>query len=121
MKVLKATVVYKVPGGLYCNHTMQKSTITTRCRFCTETSRGNYTCVLHNDVLSTNGALINKAYACLARSRDIVDTPSIPPQELIKHTVLEYQRIYSDLRKQGYPEAIAAVNARDMILKGECK
>lgn len=122
MKTLKTTVTYRVPCGLYCNHNMQRSTVTTRCRFCTEISRGRFVCVLHNEPLTTNGDLINKTRMCLAKARTVEDvpaTPTIPPQDLMKQVVAKYQQVYTDLRKQGYPESIAATGAKDIILKGE--
>lgn len=66
MKQLKTTVCYNVPEGFYCNHSMRKSTPLTRCRFCTEVSKANFVCVLHNEpLLLESGALIYKTKACL--------------------------------------------------------
>lgn len=65
MKTLKTTITYKVPDHEYCNHTMQKSTPHTRCRFCTDIGKNTFVCVLHNQPLAVvSGVLVQKCEEC---------------------------------------------------------
>jgi hypothetical protein len=117
MKKLTTTVTYKVPDGLYCNHTMQKSTPLTRCRFCTDLGKHGFTCVLHNEQLASTGPIISKCGACLKKQGVVEDIPSVKPKELMKYAVLEYRRIYFELIKQGIPEALADKMAQEEVLR----
>ena len=105
---MTTTVNYKVPRGLYCNHQMKKSTPLTRCRFCTEVQKGSFTCVLHNDQLNVlNGVLIQKSPACLSKRKVVEDEPEVPVEDLSKHILSEYRKIYNDLMSNGIPDKLA--------------
>ena len=118
MKKLTATVTFKVPDGLYCNHSMQKSTPNTRCRFCTDLGKGVFVCVLHNEPLAVmSGYLISKTKACIAKQGTVEDAPIVPPKELIKFAVTEYRKIYKSLLAQGIPESLADKMAQAEVLK----
>jgi hypothetical protein len=66
MRKIKTTLEYLVPDGLYCNHKMAKSNPSTRCRFCTEVSKGVFVCVIHNlPLLVESGYLILKTVECM--------------------------------------------------------
>lgn len=118
MKKLTTTVTYKVPKGLYCNHSMQKSTHSTRCRFCTDLGKGRFTCVLHNMPLDLmEGILIYKTDACLAQQGTVEDTPTLPPKEVAKYALKEYRKLYLSLIKQGYPEEMAHKAAQEGVIK----
>ena len=115
---MTTTVKYKVPRGLYCNHQMKKSTPLTRCRFCTEVHKGSFTCVLYNDQLNVlNGILIQKSPACLSKCKVVEDTPEIPIEDLAKHILSEYRKIYNDLRSNGIPDELADKIAQKEVLK----
>ena len=118
MKRLTTKVTYKVPIGPYCNHTMQKSTSLTRCRFCTDLGKGKFTCVLHNDQLALlGGALIQKSPACAAKQGVVGDTPYVSPKDLMQYAITEYRRIYKDLLDQGVPDKLAHKMAQKEALK----
>jgi hypothetical protein len=118
MKRLTTKVTYKVPIGPYCNHTMQKSTPLTRCRFCTDLGKYGFTCVLHNEQLAVlGGKLISKCEACFSQQGIVSDTPTVEPKEIIKFAISEYRRIYKELVKQGFPEPIADKIAQEEVLK----
>lgn len=118
MKKITTTITYRVPVGPYCNHKLQKTTPRTRCRFCTEISKGNYTCVLHNDPLAiVGGALIEKCDNCMHSNGDIVEAPPVDAKVLVKQGVEAYRTIFQSLRNQGVPEALADKMAREEALK----
>lgn len=114
---MTTTVNYKVPRGLYCNHQMEKSTPLTRCRFCTEVSKGSFTCVLYNDQLNVNGILIQKSPACLSKCKVVEDEPEVPIEDLVKHILSKYRKIYNDLRSKGIPDELADEIAQREFLR----
>ena len=120
MKRLTTTVTYRVPGGFFCNHVMQKTTPETRCRFCTDVGKGTMVCVLHNEPLMVKGIQIYKASACMRKEGTVVDAPVAKPVELMKHAIVTYRRIYVKLRKQGLPDEFADKQAQEEVLKGDC-
>jgi len=116
MKRLTTKVTYKVPIGPYCNHDNKKSTPLTRCRFCTDLGKHGFTCVLHNVQLASVGVMIQKCEGCLKKQGTVVDTPAVPPKELIKYAVKEYSKLYRELLSQGYPEPLADKMAQEEVL-----
>ena len=118
MKRLTTKVTYKVPIGPYCNHTMQKSTSLTRCRFCTDLGKGKFTCVLHNDQLALlGGILVQKSPACMSKQGVVEDVPTVQPKDLMTYAVKEYRKLYQNLLRQGFPEPIADKMAQEGVLK----
>ncbi len=117
MKRLTTKVTYKVPIGPYCNHTMQKSTPLTRCRFCTDLGKYGFTCVLHNEQLASMGVLINKCDSCMKKQGVVEDAPTVPPKDLMIYAVKKYRKLYQDLLRQGFPEPIADKMAQEEVLK----
>lgn len=118
MKKQTTTVTYKVPKGMYCNHKLQKSTPSTRCRFCTDLGKGAFTCVLYNLPLDVmEGKLIYKATPCMKQEGTVEDTPMVNPKDVVKYTIKEYRKIYLSLIKQGYPEELAHKAAQEEVTK----
>jgi len=96
---------------------MKKSTPLTRCRFCTEVFKGSFTCVLHNDQLNVlNGILIQKSPACLSKCKVVEDVPEVPIEDLLRHILSEYRKIYNDLRSNGIPDELADKIAQREVL-----
>lgn len=72
MHTIRVNVTVKVPNGFYCNFARQKSTPTTRCRFCTEIQKGIFVCVLYNAPLLVEAAvLILKTQKCCNKEGDM--------------------------------------------------
>ena len=72
MQRITTKLTYYVPKGLYCNLKMAKTTPATRCRFCTEVTKSNFVCALHNEpLLLEAGYLIQKTKDCLAAVKEI--------------------------------------------------
>lgn len=119
MKTVTTTVKYKVPRGPYCNHTMQKSTILTRCRFCTEVKKGAYTCAMYNQPLAVvDGTLILKEDRCLRQEGvDAPDSYNLNTKDVMKHAITEYRKIYKYLIEQGAPDGLAHKTAQEEALK----
>jgi len=124
MTLVTVTVKHRIPKGLYCNHTMQRSTPTTRCRFCTDLTHSGtkagygFVCVLHNLTLTTNGLLINKAHPCLAKVNLAEDAPLATPQEIAKNTLDKYIMVYNGLVGAGIAMAKAEKLAIAEAMKG---
>lgn len=117
MKKLTTTVTYKAPNGLYCNHTMQKSTPLTRCRFCTDLGKYGFTCVLHNEQVASIGVLIQKSAKCLSKQGTVEEPLVVSPKALVTYAVKEYRKLYLALIKQGLPDYLADKAAQEEVLK----
>lgn len=120
MKQLKSTIRYLVPDHQFCNHTLDKSTASTRCRFCTDLGKGVYVCVLHNYPLSVyQGTLIMKTDACLKASRfslqQIDDPPIVPVKEQIKQALVDYRKAYKQAISEGLTDVVADVYAKEAV------
>lgn len=118
MKRLQSAVRYLVPDHQFCNHFLDKSTPSTRCRFCTDLGKGTYVCVLHNQPLSVhNGVLILKTDACIRASRfalqQIDDPPIVPVKEQIKQAIAEYRKAYRQAISEGLSDAAADIYAKE--------
>ena len=132
MRKLKSTITYKVPNGLYCNHNLHG--IKPRCRFCTEFKKGLFVCVLHNQTLVVDQAvLILKCKDCLNAplfstqhiveefSREETSAPMVPVRDIVRGAVTEYKKVYKDLLNQGYPHNIIEKIATDIVVKEDKK
>lgn len=128
MKKIKTTVTYKVSDGFYCNLRQESHKgfpANQRCRFCTQVSKNNFVCVLHNmPLVVEEGCLIRKDKACIRNMAyksqtvpDVDDAPKINPKDIIKWALDEYTKTYNRLVKDGYPEALAAKLAKEAVMK----
>lgn len=128
MKKIKTTVTYKVSDGFYCNLRQEKHKgfpANQRCRFCTQVSKNNFVCVLHNmPLVVEEGCLIRKDKACIRnmayKSQTVPEPEEVPkvnPKDIIKWALDEYTKTYNRLVKDGYPEALAAKLAKEAVLK----
>lgn len=126
MKKIKTTVTYKVSDGFYCNlrqKAWKNFPPEQRCRFCTQVTKNNFVCVLHNiPLVVEEGSLIKKAEQCLKniayRSQTVpepAEKPIIKPKELIKWALNEYTKTYNQLIRDGYPEALAIKFAKEAV------
>lgn len=127
MRKIKSTVHYRVPDGPYCNHNLHGKE--PRCRFCTEHKKGFFVCVLHNEYLVVEQAvLIVKHNKCLTakwhKDNEIIDSepqqnkPTVPVQEIVKSAVLTYKKALNELLDQGYSYELADRLATEDIMKG---
>lgn len=125
MKRLSTKIAYLVSSHEYCNHSLgAASTLHTRCRFCTETAKGRFTCVLHNDILTVEkGFLICKTPACARASQlsttHIAEAPRISTSDIMKQALTEYRKEYNQLIKEGWSASSADKVATKYVLK-EC-
>jgi len=128
MKKIKTTVSYKVSDGMYCNLRSEKHKgfpAEQRCRFCTNLGKDGFVCVLHNMLLAVEeGCMIRKTQACMRNMTykgqivpDVDDTPKVNPKYIIKCALDEYNRVYNQLIKDGYPAALAMKIAKESVLK----
>lgn len=120
MRKATVKVTHRVPGGLYCNHHMRKSTHLTRCRFCTDLKKDGFVCVLYNEPLAVeSGVLIQKTSDCLALKGTVEsdDLPSIPISEVKSAAIMKYKKIYEQLLAQGFPSALADEYAIKEVIK----
>lgn len=128
MKKIKTTVTYKVSDGFYCNLRQEKHKgfpANQRCRFCTQVSKNNFVCVLHNmPLVVEEGCLIRKDKACIRnmayKSQTVPEPEEVPkvnPKDIIKWALDEYTKTYNRLVKDGYPEALAAKLAKEAVMK----
>ena len=129
MKKIKTTVTYKVSDGFYCNLRQEKHKgfpANQRCRFCTQVSKNNFVCVLHNmPLVVEEGCLIRKDKACIRNMAyksqtvpDVDDTIQVDPKTVMKMTLQEYRKAYKQLIAQGYPDAMADKLAQQMTMGG---
>lgn len=128
LKKVKTEITYKVPAWCHCNlqGNMFGQPSKDKCRFCVK-EKGHYRCALYNDILSSEGPLVNKSRACEKATAgyksvvtDAADEP-IPtpnPKDVIKLSLAEYIKTRKQLINQGYPEAIADKLAQQYILGG---
>lgn len=129
-KKAKTSITHRVPAWSYCNlqqdfapHMPEKGQF---CRFCVKNKAKGFTCVLTNDVLSTEEGLVKKTCACERASAGfeqyIEGTDALPNGKLakgiMKYALDEFLRIYKKLLQSGLPEAIAERAARDTLLGG---
>lgn len=128
MKKINTTVTYRVSDGNYCNLRQESHKgfpANQRCRFCTQVTKNNFVCVLHNmPLVVEEGCLIRKAQACMRNMAyksqtvpDVDDTPTLPPKEVAKYALKEYRKLYLALIKQGYPEEMAHKAAQKGVIK----
>lgn len=128
MKKIKTTVTYKVSDGFYCNLRQESHKgfpVNQRCRFCTQVSKNNFVCVLHNmPLVVEEGCLIRKDKACIRnmayKSQSVPEPEEVPkvnPKDIIKWALDEYTKTYNRLVKDGYPEALAAKLAKEAVMK----
>ena len=122
MKKVKTTVTYKVPDWEFCNCARLGKDM---CRFCVKHGK-SYVCVLHNMPLDTvEGVLVKKDPACLratAGFESVVEEETniqVDPKAVMKMTMQEYQKIYTQLLAQGYPDTMANKLAQQMVLGGK--
>lgn len=110
MKRIKTTVSYKVSPGLTCDS----------CRFCVAVKRGQYTCVLHNMPLTTQGSVIYKSKECLRnlayRSADVPDAQNVDVPYVIKWTIHTFMTEYKKLVNEHYPTELALDVAKKLVL-----
>ena len=128
MKKIETTVTYKVSDGFYCNlrqEAWKNFPPEQRCRFCTQVTKNNFVCVLHNiPLVVEEGCLIRKAPQCMknmAYKSQTVPEPEeatkVNPKDLIKWALDEYMKTYNQLVKDGYPEVLAAKLAKEAVTK----
>lgn len=128
MKKIKTTVTYKVSDGFYCNlrqEAWKNFPPEKRCRFCTQVTKNNFVCVLHNmPLVVEEGCLIRKAQQCMQniayKSQTVPEPdepPKVSPKNLIKWALDEYLKTYNQLVRAGYPEALAAKLAKEAVTK----
>jgi len=73
---------------------------------------------LYNDQLNVlNGILIQKSPACLSKCKVVKDEPEVPVEDLSKHILTKYRKIYNDLRSKGIPDELADEIAQREVLK----
>lgn len=124
MKRVKTTVTYKVPDWEFCNHSRFGKPTKGMCRFCVKHGK-SYVCVLHNMPLDiAESVLVKKDVACIratAGFKSVVEDTDIQvdPKAVMKMTIQEYQKIYTQLLAQGYPGAMANKLAQQMVLGGK--
>lgn len=121
MKRIKTTVTYKVPEWEYCNHHSMGRPTKDMCRFCVKHGKG-YICVLHNMPLDVqDGVMVKKSCQCMKAtagfSIDAPDPIDVNPADIMKATMKEYRKLYTQLIAQGYPDSIADNLAQKMLLK----
>ncbi len=128
MKRIESTISYVVPHWNFCNSdNLDKYGQVTdkRCSFCLKEKHG-FRCALYDEKLTKHYELIEKTEACCRatagfKSRVVVehveDTKYImPPKELVKQAINDYNSKLSELLTQGYPRQIAEMAAKKFTL-----
>lgn len=133
LKQIKQTITYNVPNWDYCNlmNPVTGGVQATKCRFCVNSKKQGYTCVLYNTPLGTEDVnAVRKAPQCRQATNgslvSITATTSAPtgnahsvePKKLIKLTIDTYNKEKQRLISQGYPAVIAESLAKDYLLGG---
>lgn len=128
MKYIKSTVSYAVPHWNFCNedNLNKYGELTAKtCQFCVK-EKGKYRCMLYNEELHKSGDLIEKTKSCCRatagfKSEVVVEHLEttkyiMPPKELIKQAIDDYNSKLNELLAQRYPRQIAEMAARKFTL-----
>ena len=80
--------------------------------------------MLYGESLYADDSLIQKTrqckLACIGIAQEVAEPapgPTIPPKELMKHTIELYSKTVKDLQSQGYPQSMAEQVAKKHVLK----
>lgn len=124
MRKVKTQLQFRVPSWNFCtlddftaNGRFSKET----CRFCEKTKTG-HRCLLFDKTLAADENFVYKTPACInmtAGDAVTIDEPTreaIDPKLIIRETLNSYKKSVSDLKKQGYPQALAETIATKLAL-----
>ena len=128
MKRIESTISYVVPHWAFCNsdNLDRYGQVTDkRCSFCIKEKHG-FRCALYDTKLSTHHELIEKTEACCRttagfKSRVVVESVPdkeyiMPPRELAKQAIDDYNKKLNELLAQRYPRQIAEMAAKKFTL-----
>lgn len=128
MKKITSKISYSVPNWAFCNvdkFDIDGSMVKQTCQFCKK-SKNKTECLLYNETLSVSGDFIDKTAACkraTAGFDSTIDTvqeaPKVEPKKIIKHTVDLYIKTYKSLINDGYPQQMAEMLAKELIIGGK--
>lgn len=125
MKKVTTTLSYHISSGKYCNIKTENHhgfPADQRCRFCTNLGKGKFICVIHNKPLVIeDGCLIQKCASCLknmkTKGMKVQNEMHVrSPKEIIQWTIKTYSKEYERLISEGYPAALAAQIAKEVVV-----
>lgn len=127
MRKITTTLTYRVEAGPYCNlYKFGSATPDPKnvCRFCVKNNQGGYTCAMYNELLSSQGKVVEKLSKCslaMCKGKDEVEDLAsvaatfVDPKKMIADIIKQYQITVDSLVGQGFPADIAADAARQMM------
>lgn len=130
MKRVTTKISYVVPAWRLCNKRRGLVALKETCRFCIQTKEGP-TCVLYSEQLSYENSGISKAQGCLRamcgyesvvediEEHVVVIKPDVNPSNIAKEAIIEYVKLYNEIKAQGIPDKLAAKTALDYVLGKE--